>query len=92
MVSVPAGQPVGLVDTRPRCAILDIRHVLLKSNDVLLTEHDNQGVESLISSLDLSQNLEMPLTILQFRKVPGDAKGTAGDPGVEAEQETTVFD
>ena len=58
----------------------------------MLKEKANQGIESLIHPTDFSQKFKMPLPILQFRKVPGDAKGTAGDPGLEAEQETTVFD
>ena len=92
MVSVTAGQPVGLADTRPGCRILDTLDGLSARNDVLRREHDNQGVESLILSTDFSKKLKMPLVILQFRHVPGGAKGTAGGPGVEAKQETTVFD
>ena len=92
MVSVPGGQPVGFAHTRPGCAILDTFDGLAERSRVLPREKANQGLESLIHSTDISEKLKMPLAILQFRKVPGDAKGTAGDPGVEAEQETTVFD
>ena len=52
MVSVTAGQPVWLADTRPGCAILDILNGLSARNNVLPKEHDNQGVESLILSTE----------------------------------------
>ena len=52
MVSVTAGQPVWLADTRPGCAILDIRDGLSARTEVLRREHENQVVESLILSTD----------------------------------------
>ena len=72
--------------------MLDTFDGLSERNHVLHREHDNHGVESMILPTDFSQKLKMLLAILQFRQVPGGPKKTAGGPGVEAEQETTVFD
>ena len=55
MVSVTAGQPVGLADTRPGCRIVNTFDGVSERNYVLRREHNNQGVESLILSTECPQ-------------------------------------